>query len=112
MTQHAVASSSGAHIDELVVDQFSAALRGRILRPGGNDYDSARAIWNGKIDRRPSLIAQCVGAADVAHAVRFARERDMLVSVRGGGHGVAGDAVCDDGLMIDLSHMRGVWVDP
>ena len=66
----------------------------------------------GMIDRRPSLIVQCVGAADVVQAVRFAREGDMVVSVRGGGHGVAGAAVCDGGLMIDLSQMRGVWVDP
>ena len=112
MRQHEVTSSNGARIDESAVDQFSAALRGRILRGGDDDYDSARAIWNGMIDRRPSLIAQCVGAADVAHAVRFARERGMVVSVRGGGHGVAGDAVCDGGMMIDLSQMRGVWVDP
>lgn len=69
MTQHTVASSSGARIDESAVDQFSAALRGRILRRGDDDYDSTRAIWNGMIDRRPSLIAQCFGAAGLGLAI-------------------------------------------
>ncbi len=87
-------------------------MRGLVLRPGNERYDETRKVWNGTVDRRPSLIAQCAGAADVVQAVRFAREKDMLVSVRGGGHGLAGQAVCDDGLMIDLAPMKGIRVDP
>src|SRR5262244_1329033 len=74
--------------------------------------DGLRRIWNAMIDKRPALIARCMGTADVIQAVRFAAEHGSLVSVRGGGHNVAGTAVCDDGLMIDLSQMKGVHVDP
>ena len=87
-------------------------FRGALLRPGEEGYDQARRIWNGAIDRHPALIARCAGADDVVEAVRFAREHDLLVSVRGGGHAVAGHAVCDGGLMIDLSLMKAVGVDP
>jgi hypothetical protein len=87
-------------------------FRGALLRPGEEGYDAARRIWNGAIDRRPALIARCAGADDVVEAVRFARERDLVVSVRGGGHAVAGHAVCDDGLMIDLSLMKAISVAP
>jgi FAD/FMN-containing dehydrogenase len=87
-------------------------FRGALLRPGDEGYDETRRIWNGAIDRRPALIARCTGADDVVEAVRFARERDLLVSVRGGGHAVAGHAVCDGGLMIDLSLMKAIRVDP
>ena len=89
-----------------------ARFRGALLRPGEEGYDEARRVWNGAIDRRPALIARCAGADDVVEAVRFAREQDLPVSVRGGGHAVAGHAVCDDGVMIDLSLMRSVRVDP
>ena len=82
------------------------------MRPNDASYDEARTVWNGMIDRWPCLIAQCAGAADVIQAVRFAREHDLTISVRGGGHGVGDPAVADDALMIDLSPMRGVWVDP
>src|SRR4029453_13380556 len=75
-------------------------------------YDDDRKVWNGHIDRRPALIARCRGVADVIAAVRFAREHDLLTSVRGGGHAVAGYALCDDGIMIDLSLMTGTRVDP
>ena len=88
------------------------AFRGALLQPGEEGYDEARRVWNGAIDRRPALIARCAGADDVATAVRFARERDLLISVRGGGHAVAGHAVCDGGLMIDLSLMKAISVDP
>jgi FAD/FMN-containing dehydrogenase len=91
-------------------DGLRARFRGALLRPAEEGYDDARRIWNGAIDRRPALIARCAGADDVAEAVRFARQRDMLVSVRGGGHSVAGHSVCDGGLMIDLSLMRSVQV--
>jgi FAD/FMN-containing dehydrogenase len=87
-------------------------FRGRLIGPGDADYDLARAVWNGAIDRRPRLIARCIGSGDVAAAVRFAREHDLEIAIRGGGHNVAGTAVCDDGIVIDLSAMRGVRVDP
>jgi FAD/FMN-containing dehydrogenase len=82
-----------------------------VLRPGDDDYDDARAIWNGLIDRRPALIVRCSGAADVIQAVDFARERGLVLSVKGGGHNVAGNAVNDGGIVVDLSLMRGVHVD-
>ncbi|NUC73584.1 FAD-binding oxidoreductase [Haloterrigena sp. SYSU A558-1] len=94
------------------IEQFEAGLHGDLIRPEDSDYDDARAVWNGMIDKRPGLIARCRGVGDVISAVNFARENDLLVAVRGGGHNVAGTAVCDDGLVIDLSGMRGVWVDP
>jgi FAD/FMN-containing dehydrogenase len=90
----------------------TTTFSGELLAPGDAGYDAARTIWNGAIDRRPALIARCAGADDVVEAVGFARERDLRVSVRGGGHAVAGHAVCDDGLMIDLSLMKAVRVDP
>jgi FAD/FMN-containing dehydrogenase len=87
-------------------------FRGNVIAPDDNRYDEARAVWNATVDRRPRLIARCSGTADVAAAVRFARDRDLEVAVRGGGHNVAGTAVCDDGIVIDLSAMRAVSVDP
>jgi hypothetical protein len=92
--------------------ELRTRFRGALLRPDEEGYDEARRIWNGAIDRRPALIARCAGADDVATAVRFARERDLPISVRGGGHAVAGHAVCDGGVMIDLSLMKAVSVDP
>ena len=87
-------------------------FRGELIAPEHADYDDARAVWNGTVERRPRLIARCTGAADVASAVRFARDCDVEIAVRGGGHNVAGTAVCDDGIVIDLSAMRAVSVDP
>ena len=92
--------------------ELSLSIRGRTLRPGEQGYEEARKIHNAMIDRRPALIARCTGREDVIAAVRFARDRGSVVSVRGGGHGVAGFAVCDGGIMIDLSPMREVAVDP
>jgi FAD/FMN-containing dehydrogenase len=94
------------------IASLTAALRGRLLSPGSADYDAARTIWNAMIDRRPAIIARCATAEDVAVAVQFAAAHDLLVSVRGGGHGIAGNAVCDGGMMIDLSAMNDVHVDP
>ena len=93
-------------------DELGARFRGELLLPTSPGYDTARRIWNGAIDRHPACIARCTGTADVAAAVRFARERDLEIAVRGGGHNVAGIAVCDDGIVIDLSAMRAVSVDP
>jgi FAD/FMN-containing dehydrogenase len=87
-------------------------FRGELITPDHAPYDTARAVWNGTVDRRPGLIARCQGAADAAAAVRYARDHDLAVAVRGGGHNVAGIAVCDGGVVVDLSAMRGVWVDP
>jgi hypothetical protein len=91
--------------------ELRPAFSGELLAPGDAGYDGARTIWNAMIDRRPGLIARCASAEDVAAAVRVARKHDLLVSVRGGGHGVSGKALCDGGLTIDLSRMRQVSVD-
>src|SRR5262249_18834084 len=87
-------------------------FRGALLRPDEEGYHEARRVWNGAIDRHPALIARCAGTDDVVTAVRFAREHDLVIAVRGGGHAVAGHAVCDDGIVIDLSLMKAVRVDP
>ena len=95
-----------------LVDRFRDSLGGGLVTPGNDGYDSARRVWNGMIDRKPAMIVQCADATDVTAAVNFAREHGLLVSIRSGGHNVAGVAVADKGLMIDLSKMRGVHVDP
>lgn len=99
-------------VSEADLDGLEAGLRGSLVRPGDPDYDSLRAVWNGMIDRRPGLIVRCEGVSDVISAVNFGRTHDLLIAVRGGGHNVSGNAVCDEGLVIDLSPMKGVRVDP
>lgn len=99
-------------LSSVQVSDLRSRFRGALLRPGEEGYDHTRRVWNGAIDRRPALIARCAGADDVVEAVRFAREQDLTASVRGGGHAVAGHAVCDGGVMIDLSLMKTVAVDP
>jgi len=94
------------------IDEFKVHFRGSVLLPGDAGYNEVRQIWNAMIDRRPGLIARCTSPEDVVQAVRFARKHNLLVSIRGGGHNIAGNAVCDDCLMIDLSLMKGVKVDP
>lgn len=94
------------------IDAFKSRFAGDVLLAGDAAYDEVRQIWNAMIDRRPALIARCASPEDVVQAVGFARECDLLVSIRGGGHNIAGNAVCDDGLMIDLSLMKGIRVDP
>jgi FAD/FMN-containing dehydrogenase len=94
------------------IASLAADLRGTLIAPGDPTYDEARSVRNGLIDRRPAVIARCSGTADIVAAVNFARERGLLLSVRGGGHNVAGTAVNDGGLVIDLGAMRGVTVDP
>lgn len=93
------------------VREFASDFRGRVVLPSDESYDGVRQVFNGMIDRRPALIARCADTQDVVRSVRFAREHEMLVSVRGGGHSVAGHGVCEGGLMIDLSLMKGVGVD-
>src|SRR5271165_4339912 len=114
MTDLRVATTEGpdAILEESAVQDFAANLRGPLLRQGDGGYDNARKVWNGMIDRHPALIARCAGVADVIAAVRFARTHELLVSVRGGGHNITGNAVCEGGLMIDLSPMKSVRVDP
>lgn len=87
-------------------------MRGFVMAPGDSGYDDSRAIWNGMIDRRPAMIARCIGVADVAACVEFARERRLEICIKGGGHNIAGLAVRDGAMMIDMSLMRGVFVDP
>ncbi|HUG15993.1 MAG TPA: FAD-binding oxidoreductase [Thermomicrobiales bacterium] len=98
-------------LDGREIDAFAASLRGTLIRPGDDQYERARRVWNGMIDKRPGLIARCAGTADVVTAVRFAREAGLQVAVRGGGHNVAGNAVNDGGIVIDLSPMKGISVD-
>ena len=98
-------------IDQKAIDDLRARVRGVLLTPSQAGYDDARSIWNAMIDRRPALILRCLGTADVIQGVKFAGEHGLALSVKGGGHNIAGLAVCDGGLMLDLSLMRGVWVD-
>jgi FAD/FMN-containing dehydrogenase len=93
-------------------ETLAESFRGELLVPTSPGYDAARRIWNGAIERRPGCIARCTCVADVVAAVRFARERELLVAVRSGGHGVGGHALCDGGIVIDLSPMKGIRVDP
>ncbi len=101
-----------AALGESVVEEFASNLRGELLRSGDSDYEEARLVWNDLIDKRPAIIARCAGADDIIDSVNFARENDLLMAVRGGGHNVAGNAVCDGGLVIDLSPMKRIRVDP
>src|SRR5512145_121276 len=94
------------------IQSFRAALRGKLIQPSDADYDAARALYNGMIDKRPRYIARCVDTADVIAAVTFGREHGLLVAIRGGGHNGPGLGSCDDGLVIDLSQMKSVRVDP
>ena len=103
---------SGAVVDGARIEAFRRDFGGQVILPGDDAYETARRIWNGCIDRHPGLIARCSGVADVIKAVKFARANDLLVAVRGGGHNVAGRALCDDGIVIDLSRMTAVFTDP
>src|SRR5262245_25523468 len=99
-------------LPEEALQAFRASFRGPIVRPGDATYDATRAIWNAMIDRRPGLIAQCTGTTDVVRAVQLAKQHRLLLSVRGGGHNIAGLSLAEGGLLIDLSLLKGVWVDP
>ena len=114
MTEQQVSTTTGtgAALPEPAVQDLKSRLRGELIRPGDAAYDATRKVYNGMIDRRPGLIAHCANVADVIAAVNFAREHKLTLAVRGGGHHGAGLGTCDDGLVIDLSGMRGVRVDP
>ena len=99
-------------VNEEWIEEFRRSLRGDLLQPGDPDYDQARTVWNAMIDRRPALIARCIGPSDVVKAVNFVRQNDLLLAVRGGGHSFAGNAVCEGGLVIDLTRMKSIRVDP
>lgn len=94
------------------IDMLRKSVRGKVLLPADAGYDTARTVWNATVDRRPALIVQCTGTADVMQAVDFARDRGLALAVRGGGHNIAGSAICNDGLVIDLSLLRGVHINP
>src|SRR5580704_19288243 len=94
------------------IDQLKISFRGELIQPADADYEAARKVYNGMIDKHPRLIARCVDVADVIAAVEFGRENKLLTAIRGGGHNGAGLGTCDDGLVIDLSPMKGVRVDP
>ncbi len=99
-------------LSENRLDKFISGLRGEVLLRDHHDYEEVRKIWNGMIDKRPAMIVRCMGVADVTDCVNLARENNLLISVRGGGHNIAGNAVCEAGLMIDLSLMKSVLADP
>ena len=99
-------------MDQPSLEQFRASLRGELIQSGDPGYDDARKVYNGMIDKHPRLIVRCVDTADVIYAINFARENGLLVAIRGGGHNGGGLGTCDDGLVIDLSRMKGVHVDP
>ena len=94
------------------IEDFRESIRGTVIEPDDDGYNKARTVWNAMIDRHPAVIVQCTGAADVIAAVNFAREQDLPLAVKAGGHNVAGNGVCDDGLTIDLSPMKSIRVDP
>jgi FAD/FMN-containing dehydrogenase len=98
--------------DQRALTSFGESFEGEFVLPGSADYDGARIVWNGMIDRRPAVVARCATVSDVVRAIRFGREQDLPIAVRSGGHSVGGFSTCDDGIVIDLSRMRGVRVDP
>ena len=111
LTRRELTNTKGMVISRDRIERFQAALRGEVIQPDAFSYETARKDWNASIDKHPGIIVRCSGVADVVAAVNFARENELLVAVRGGGHNVGGKALCDDGMVIDLSGMKGVYVD-
>src|SRR4051812_4855578 len=106
-------TTTGATVDiTAAVEALRSSVRGDLLRPSDDGYDQARTLWNARHDRRPALVVRCAGASDVIAAVNFARTHRVPVAVRGGGHNVAGSGACDGGLLLDMSGMKRVEVDP
>src|SRR5579862_5442232 len=99
-------------MNDVAIATFRASLRGELIEPGAAGYDAARKVYNAMIERRPRLIARCADVADVMAAVNFGQEQKLLVAIRGGGHNAGGLGICDDGLVIDLSRIKYVHVDP
>jgi hypothetical protein len=99
-------------LDQITIQEFSQTLSQPLIMPFDSGYDEGRSVWNGMVDKRPAMIAKCINVDDIKKCVNFAQGHDLLVSIKGGGHNVAGRAVCDDGLMINLSQMNAVIVDP
>ena len=93
------------------IDEFKKGFHGKVLLPSDTGYDEARAMWNAMIDRRPALIARCADTSDVVHAVRLAKETGVLLAIRGGGHNIAGSALCDGGIVIDMTQRKAATVD-
>ena len=112
MTNDRVFAATGASVADAAVEKFKAGLRGQLLQSSDDAYNDARKLWNGMFDRRPALIVRCAGTADVMSTVNFARNNGLQVAVRGGGHSFPGHSVCDGGLVIDLSCMKAIRVDP
>jgi FAD/FMN-containing dehydrogenase len=98
-------------LEQRVLDDLKTRLRGELVLPGEPAYEEARSVWNAMIDRRPGLVVRCRGTADIVTAMGFARDQGVALSVKGGGHNIAGLAVCEGGVMLDMAHARGVWVD-
>jgi FAD/FMN-containing dehydrogenase len=112
MTTSEVSTTAAvATLSEDDIQALRLKLRGPVLTPKDQGYEDSRTVWNAMIDKRPALVARCLGVADVVASVQFARERDLLICIKGGGHNIAGLAVADGALMLDMSLMRGVWVD-
>ncbi|MCI0443168.1 FAD-binding oxidoreductase [bacterium] len=109
-----IVSTSGQEktLEPSALEQFKSRLRGEIILSNHDAYDKVRALWNRMVNKRPAVIVQCVGTADVISCIRFARENDLFTAIRGGGHNAAGIAICDQGFVIDLSKMKGIRVDP
>lgn len=112
MTQPATAESTGPSLPEASVHALKERLRGAVITPRDEGYEQARRVWNGNIDRRPALIVRCQGVADVMRAVDFAQTSGLRAAIRGGAHNAAGHGTCDGGIVIDLSPMKGIQVDP
>ena len=105
---------TGTHtlLETSTIEPLRERLRGQLVLPGEGGYDEARKVWNGMVNKKPAIIARCAAATDVVEAVRFARDRGIMISVRGGGHNIAGNALCEGGMVIDLSRMKNIQVDP
>jgi len=107
-----VKSLDGRVVSESAIQEFKGTIRGKVLRPGSEEYEQARRIWNANIVKYPSIIVKCAGVADVVSSVNFARNNNILVSIKGGGHSIPGLGLCDGGMTIDLASFKGIRVDP